>query len=339
MIDTIRAGIKRKVKPAILKKLVSDLCYETTNKEWSFFAKTKVDQLSELPQTIFIAQHSATGIYVKIIDDYCTQFQASLPRVLHGCNALQLKHDELDKAINKLKSLLSEFSEEDLKDWDVFRLDLVIQIECDVNKVLALLRNTRTKLIRKKSTSYRRETNSFLDSVLIAGKDISMSLYDKVVELNNKTRKTYNLEGQVLRVEVQLKNRNAVKKYISEKGGFYRVPDWMTAYHIFRSIICTLQSDNEICTLGKYSEAGLIACLENMDYILPNGYRSLQWYAKDRSRASISRMRKKVVNYQARSLNWNFANLFPEATPPESIDIVDGRLVKVPKPFKDSSKR
>ena len=144
--------------------------------------------------------HEESGLRVGGDLEFAWWFEASLPRVLLGCNGLMIATDEqLGEAITKTLQLVETVCEAMLTGNDprVTRLDLVGQFLVEPQDMLAAHRETMHPRIRGRKSYYEGESLHFV------GKERHLRIYDKVKEMQGKpghvTRVEWQLRGEALR--------------------------------------------------------------------------------------------------------------------------------------------
>lgn len=297
-----------------------------------------------IPSFRITAKHTPTDLYAIISDGQVIRVTCSLPAMLHGTNGICLKFDELDRAIGRVKEILGEISQDDIAPWDLVRWDFAIQIRCDVPKVVSQYRDAKPKGINAAGKSYICEGTRLPESIQWCGKDLSITLYDKGSQLNSKRGKNLYPIGQVLRVEVSLKTRSAIRKFLPEfpsnlwgVNGAYPIPYYFVAWRIFREAVCSLEHKVKL-DIGSFKIEGLLAECEAADLILSNGMRALEWYGQNRNPDTVRKVRKRVQALKRPIRNWDFNKVLPEGFPPDMVDLLlGGDAVDVPCPFRKPS--
>ena len=141
-----------------------------------------------------------TGVRVGGDMEYAWWFEASLPRVLLGCNGLMIATEEqLVEAIAKTLQLVESVCEPMLngKDPRCTRLDLVGQFLVEPQDMLTAHRESTHPRIRGRKSYYEGESLHFV------GKERHLRIYDKVKEMSGKpghvTRVEWQLRGEAMR--------------------------------------------------------------------------------------------------------------------------------------------
>lgn len=346
-MDTIGVNVRRPLKENIAAA-IEDFAdtVPVGNRDWTIEARAAVvGKLDRMNGTGFTARHQPSGLMATGIKGVITRIHCSLPKVLHGTNGICLKYDELGLACDRVDRLLSEISLEEERTWELLRWDFAIQIRCDVPRTIALYRQAKHREIRRSSTMYFKEDTRQLNSIQWCGKDVSISLYDKGAELNSKSKGTRFPKGEVLRLEVSLKNKAAIKKKIPASPSAevrklfpnqpvqFHLPGYFVAWRIFREVICQLDPPPTE-SIGQFSLLGLIAECERADLMLSNGMTALEWYGRHRDPDTLRKTCKKVEGLKRSEIGWRLDRALPLNAPPELVDLhLDGRMEIVPSPF------
>ncbi|WP_265593710.1 hypothetical protein [Verrucomicrobium sp. BvORR034] len=344
-MDTIRADIRRPLHPEVAAALSNSSSHQRELINWEFTYRARhPTQARQNAYSSITAEHIATSIRASIWGGEVKRVTCSLPAVLHGTNGICLKYDELDGAIRRVREILGEISQDDIAPWDLLRWDFAIQIRCDVPQVISQYRDAKPKGINAAGKIYVCEATRLPESIQWCGKDLSVILYDKGSQLNSKRGKKLYPIGHVLRIEVSLKTRSAIRKFLPEflsnfwgTRGTYPIPYYFVAWRIFREAVCSLEPKVKL-DIGSFKIEGLLAECEAANLILSNGMRALEWYGQNRNPDTVRKLRKRVQALKRPIRNWDFNKVLPKGFPPDMVDLLlSGDVVDVPCPFREPS--
>jgi len=153
-----------------------------------------------LPKYGRMMVHQETGLRIGGDMELATWFEASLPRVLLGCNGLMIRtQEQLDESVKKTIDLVAIVSEAILigENPRCTRLDLVAQFLVEPRDMMLAHRESMHPRIRGRKSCYEGESLHFV------GKERHCRIYDKCKEMRlgpgHVTRVEWQLRGEALR--------------------------------------------------------------------------------------------------------------------------------------------
>ncbi|WP_270215348.1 hypothetical protein [Clostridium butyricum] len=182
---------------------------------WTYFNKNESDGFSLMYNG---------KVHLQYITSYsCLILTTSVTKFLYCQNFKILNIDDLDKLccdineiLKQIFNSLSHFIESNLtniKEWTLNRFDLVANFTCANDNV----KETYLQLFQEINYPYLKK-KSFSRGMQARNKSISINIYDKNLEVNNKNNLSNEniLDKETLRLEIQIKKRGI--KHLISKG-------------------------------------------------------------------------------------------------------------------------
>lgn len=336
MIDTIAYSTSRPLSGPMVNALNATGCYRDSGHEgWYISTSTKPSADGLSPKRCFTAIHRIHQIRLQGEDNEITRVSCSLSHVYHGHNAIQIKPQELDAALRRLDEILDGISSPATTTRTYTRVDLCLNICGDPTELLPMLRLARHPLIRRETETYSNPGAyqcDALNTVRLAGKEVVIQFYNKCAQFRGEHHNIIPGNDKFLRVEIQLKTAERIRRVFEVAEGGHFVPDYVTAYRTFRRIMTGIRT--QACDAGRCSLIPLLALCTNQNVCLPNGVAVLEWYRQHVAADTYLRARREVLQYQFALRQFNWAEVLPEEGPPVTVDLHgDGRTELVLPPF------
>jgi len=229
--------------------------------------------------------------------------RASLPRLLHGQNGKLLNSQTaVDAALNLLQQKAGEICNFNY-DVDHFtRVDLVWQFCGDAADFILAHRNARHPRIRSGPSFYEARSMAF------NGSELRIAIYDKMLERHKRN-------GDVVRVEVQLKGR--VLKELLGNGDRVTRLDFQACYRAYRGILLGFQP-------SPITEVGSIAqflALGEREGWQADGVPAFDLYTKGLCAKQISRLKRDMAACRAEVFKIDWSKLLPADGPPAVVEV------------------
>lgn len=328
-MDTVVILVKGQFSPEALKSI------QNRDSKFSNWSSSRSQRFSSDWQNCGLRiclQDSLSGMTISTTPKLIgyLRLQVSIPRLFYGVNSICMTELDSTKAWIKIEEKIREVADVQPTTAKLNRYDFAIQFPCDSESLMSCYRHATTRLMHKEPIAYLSvDDNRKTKGLQWIGKNLSICFYDKVREITDTTKRQVHGEpGKVLRIEVSFRRRKMIERYFSL--GVLRpwvVPSVPQAWHVVRAVLMTLLTPFKE-KLDNYSEAGLIAWLDHLKFVLPNGLTSLEWKLQSRSGKRGREFRKKV---QAHTLQLtesaDLSKILPTSAPPRGIDILkDGTL-------------
>lgn len=241
--------------------------------------------------------HEETGLRLGGDLDFAFWFEASLPRVLLGCNGLMIATDEqLGEAITKTLQLVETVCEPMLNGNDprCTRLDLVGQFLVEPRDMLAAHRETMHPRIRGRKSYYEGE------SLHLVGKERHLRIYDKLKEMQGKS-------GHVTRIEWQLRGgamrHDMNREFIGLKN--LTIEDCYAAY---RRLCLELAPSSLPVDSTLYD----ILAVGGREGTKLQGLALFDFWARGKHSKTVCRVRREVAKRRANTFSIDWPKLLPE---------------------------
>lgn len=232
--------------------------------------------------------------------------RASLPRLLHGRNGKLLNSQvEVDAAMNLLQQKAAEICNFNY-DVDHFtRVDLVWQFRGDAADFILAHRNTRHPRIRRGPSFYEARSMAF------TGSELRIAMYDKTLERHKQN-------GDVVRVEVQLRGR--VLKELLGNGDRVTRLDLNTCYQAYRGIMLGFQPSpiTEVSSIAQFLALG------EREGWQAGGIPAFDLYAKNLCPKQVFRLKRDMAACRAEVFKLDWSQLLPADGPPAVVEVGEG---------------
>lgn len=349
MIDTVTLSMKVPLDDALIRALAFNEL-----QGWNSSSSDKIIRRNNERRSEYFATHAESGMRVKILNGSLESVQASLPRLIHGNNAVQLR-EEADLAAAQravrvvLEPLIHPYL---LPHWPLTRLDLALTLRLDPRPALASHRLLRHPLIRKETECWSNDDGgsatggsksghrsfqtphvlSDLNTVRFAGTKTVITLYDKASEMKSRKAGIQVDHDCGLRVEVQLKTAKHIARFLGTEGATEVRFDELSVekcYHVFRAIMILFDPVSPFPCFKPNIES-LLAILARH----PETWASignvcpLDWYraSKRVTDRQFKDMRRKVAKFNPTFSGFRWADFLPEDHFPDLVDIdMDGQ--------------
>ena len=345
MFDTIRVTTSLPVlqdREEELKQNESSAWVNRSEQLFHSFTKEWIDNIN--------AHHRDSGFNATVKNGTLIQARASLPRLIHGSNGIQIKSaDDLERSLDAFLAHLRFLNNgAQASDFKVSGLDLAINLLLDPRKVLPMHRNAKHPIIHRETQEYYNDPPAKLwgkpphrfndlNTVRFHGTRTTIVLYDKVREVLKIRRGDWPAYSQCTRVEIQLRNSKHIAKLLGfEDRDFITLDqlDIQTCYRAYRRIL--LEFD-EIGTTPAFEPnfIPMLAILERHPETWKTiGMRPLDWYRTGVSARRFREVRRQVGKLQLERDDFRWADYLPVACMPDIVDIdEDGREHLISNPW------
>jgi hypothetical protein len=273
-----------------------------------------------------IGTHNASGIYVRGLPWEIRSWTASLPRVLHGFNGIQIKSDtEQAAAVQGVYSLLSEISEPTGLAETFRRVDIALNLaHPDPQLLVQALRNARHPRIRRETQCYAN------GNLRYPGTELVFTAYWKRPPVKTGAKQKAWNTPRVLRLEIQLKKADKIAEVLSlEEPPIFQLPPTRAIYTAFRDFMMGFPPS--LHGTGRCEMASLMALCEANKVTLPGGESVSEWHRRSVKPSAHSSMRRKVASLTQTFLGVDWSQLLPENAFPQTVDVrADGSTQVVP---------
>ena len=237
-------------------------------------------------------------------DTYCLKYhRASLPRLLHGDNGKLIKSQaELDAAMDLLLAKAGELGIPQIHGYQYTRVDLVLQFIGDPAAFVSAHLHARHPRIYSDPVRY--ETRS----LALKGSELRITIYDKIY-------KTFKRNGNIVRVEIQLKGR--VLMEMLGQGQKVTSLNFDDCYQTYRRIMVGFVS-NAIPKVG--GGINLLAAAQRDGY-RPNGISAFDFYTTGKCERQIRRIKKELASYRSVVHEIDWSQLLPADGPPPPVEL------------------
>jgi len=228
--------------------------------------------------------------------------RASLPRLLHGHNGKLIKNQaELDAAMEVLQMKAGEICNASFANHHYTRVDLVLQFRGDTADFILAHRNARHPRIHRGSSFYEARSMAF------KGSEMRIALYDKVLEQSH-------VNGDVVRVEVQLKGR--ILKELLGGGDQVIKLDFATCYRAYRDILLGFVPSG----ISKVSGIAEFLAIGERDGWSSNGIPAFDLYTRGMCRRQVNRIRGDMASCRPEVFKIDWSQLLPADAPPAVVE-------------------
>jgi hypothetical protein len=288
-----------------------------TSRSGSFFSTRRIT-----------LDHEPTGLHAHGTPGRIEGWSVSLPRVLHGCNGIQLKDDiEISASRARVNALLGEISQPTEVSETLRRLDVAINLSFpNPEAVLRTLRLRRHLWIRRETAEYA------TGNIRFPGAGVVFQAYWKKPPVKTGARQKRCHTPNVLRLEIQLKKIHKIAKFLDLDSAepLRELPKRRDLYESFRRFMlgfqrCAYRSD-------KCSMAALLALCMSQDVHLPGGESVMDWHRISVGESAHGKMRRVVAGITSRFLSVDWAELLPSHTIPATVDVFPDGTTKVVPP-------
>lgn len=308
MIDTIRIRTNLLISPATSDQLnawQSDHPDAGPLPDWSF-TQTKTETANNWSGDNIRLTHRSLGIRCWIDGSYVTTVEASLPRVLFGCNGRIIRDDtQLTKAIDRLWEILDAITIPGSRRAALSRLDLVLHLPYAPERLLPVLRHSKSLYVRRETVTYN------TTSVVFPGANIRITAYDKMAEMKLGT-------GTFTRIEVQLRKTPAIKAHIGHRD--LHSLTFGECYRAYRHIVLNFKLPSE--PAQKYSEALLLAICSHHGFTAL-GIPVMDWALQDQPKTKRRQLETKVAKHLSGLTKIDLAACLPQEGPPPEMPDAD----------------
>lgn len=344
MIDTVTLSIKLPLNDQVTRALAFNEL-----PDWDSSSRDKIIRRNNEKRSQYFATHEDSGMRVKILNGSLESVQISLPRLIHGNNAIQLREEaDLSAAMQAVRVVLAPMIHPFLlPHWPLTRLDLALTLRLDPRPALASHRLLRHPLIRKETECWSNEDGdsapgrsksgrrsfqpphvlSDLNTVRYKGTNTVIVLYDKSSEMKSRKEGIQVDHDCGLRVEVQLKTAKHIARFLGSEGATKVRFDELSVekcYRVFREIMIQFDPVNPFPCFKPKIES-LLAILERH----PETWASignvcpLDWYraSKRVTDRQFKEMRRKVAKFNPTFSGFRWADFLPEDRLPDLVDI------------------
>jgi hypothetical protein len=255
-----------------------------------------------------IFKHRDTGLRAIGDDVEVKKVEVSLPRVLHGSNGRLIKDaSELDNALCRTLRIVRQLGiPTTLERYWFNRVDLVWHFKGRLADFVKAHWHLRHKRVRKQTGHYDGQ------SLYWPGNGFRVRMYDKELEMNGTP-------GEVVRVEVQLRGKRLYQLFGVESGQL-TILDFAKCYEVYRNIVLEFQPAPLADVKGILE---ILAICERNGWN-ENGVGMLDLWARNKNPRYARHVRAKVgkIVLQRSTINW--AELLPEAGPPDPVEVEAG---------------
>lgn len=258
-----------------------------------------------IPQRSFSYDDPETGYHGHGHGDEIRYHRASLPRLLHGSNAMLIKSQaELDAALDLFQQKAGEICNATFTTFHFTRVDLVWQFRGDTADFILAHRHAHHPRIHRDPTFY--ETRS----MALKGSEMRIAIYDKM-------RERFNRNGNVVRVEVQLKGR----RLMEELGNGNKVTkiDFYQCYQTYRRILLGFEP-SPITRVNNIAEFLTVGEREGWS---SDGIPAFDLYTKNLCRKQVRRLQRDMAICRPEVFKMNWAQLLPADATPPALDLVE----------------
>jgi hypothetical protein len=348
MVDTINILVLWALLPEIVSALKQYGFYEFGG--WYFQSVPQPDRRTGGTYHKLSGFHKDLRIVVRGNDYVIEWVQASLPRVLHGYNGrLIVNPVQLKQSQERLFGHLGEIAVAEIQLIEFIRVDLALNVPCDPRRMVLAHRGARHPWVRREDIQYG-------DSgIRFAGKERVLQMYWKQKERSDKAGFDLPPLSKSLRVELQIKGKDAVREAwggkkrpggTADKGKSQDEKDrdkedwslravtrldFFQCYRVYRRALCLFDKHpvpiipEEKCTL-----LALIGECEAQGFRTSSGISAWDWFKLGgQKQETVNRARAEVMARKQAVMEFRWADVLPAQRLPEPvIDIYpDGREV------------
>lgn len=344
MIDTVTLFIEHPLNDALIRALAFNEL-----QGWNSSFSDKIIRRNNEKRSEYFATHAESGMRVKILNGSLESVQVSLPRLIHGNNAIQLREEaHLAAALQAVRVVLAPMVDLMFPQClPLTRLDLALTLRLDPRPALASHRLLRHKLIRKETECWSNDDGdsapgrsksgrrSFqtphvlneLNTVRFAGTHTVICFYDKSAEMKSRKAGIQVDHDCGLRVEVQLKTAKHIARFLGSEGASMVRFDELSVekcYHVFREIMIQFDPVNQFPCFKPNIES-LLAILERHPETWADigNVSPLDWYraSKGVTDRQFKEVRRKVARFTPAFSGFSWADFLPEDRLPDLVDI------------------
>jgi hypothetical protein len=263
------------------------------------------DGIGFIPASSFSFDDGVSGYHAYGEREEIRYHRASLPRLLFGHNGKLIKSQaELDAAMDLLQQNAGEICNASFANLHYTRVDLVWQFRGDTADFILAHRHARHPRIHRDPIFYEAR------SMALKGSEMRITMYDKVL-------KEFKCQGDVVRVEIQLKGR----RLMEELGNGNKVTkiDFYQCYQTYRRILLGFDP-NPIATVSNIAEFLAIAERERWQ---SNGISAFELYTKNLSKRHLRRLQRDMAVCRPEVFKINWAELLPADATPPAVEIME----------------
>jgi hypothetical protein len=243
-----------------------------------------------------IAEHRGTGLKVIGPPEGAKKIEASLPRLLFGCNNQLIRNaHDLKTAIERLYTVAREVSLPMPSCFSFCRLDLVCYVPVQPSFLIHIYRHTRHPQFRKRPAEHPGETLSWGNGRLI--------FYDKLRQLG------YPISDERTRVELRLRGKFLLKLFGLRDGDKLRAISLTQCYHAYRTFLLRFP---EQPTASEYSEDALLAYCISRQFPAPDGKDMVAWRTSGLKPDTARKIRKRVAAQIPTCAQFSWADYLPQ---------------------------
>lgn len=269
-------------------------------------------------------EHPETGVRLLVREGCSVTVEASLPRVLFGCNGRLLRNDSdiaascvrlagmLDQVIDPLVPHLVQTEAGLHASWRISRIDLVWQFRGVPSQWIVAHASTGHPKVRRTAQQF------FSESLLWPGKECAIRMYDKELEANGTP-------GEVVRVEYQLRGKECSR---TVETASMRIPSFSQLWAKYREISLGFQPVR-LPNPKRLGVHQLLAILHS-EGVTIEGVPILDWArAFTVSHRGWYRLRNKVKAYRVEHFRIDWEALVPATGPADAPEVLPKEKVKV----------
>ena len=326
MLDTTNWTTFRRLLPEVDQAIREDNP-SALPPNWSFREGKTSQSGSFFSRRRITLDHEPTGLHAHGTPGRLEGWSVSLPRVLHGCNGIQLKgNTEIASSILRVNDLLAEISHPNETAETLRRLDVVMNLSVsNPEALITTLRNAHYPWIRREKEHYA------IGNIRFPGTEVVFTAYWKRPATKTAPRrKRWHTPG-VLRLEVQLRSIDKISQFLGHQvpSPLTELPERREIYKAFRRFMLGFQSHT--LHTGKCTLSSLIARCESVRFVFPEGDTAMDWHRTTFKVDTHRKMQNAVAANTAQFLSVDWEELLPEHTIPATVDVFpDGTTSVVP---------
>jgi hypothetical protein len=235
--------------------------------------------------------------------DQINYHRASLPRLIHGDNGHLIKNQaELDAALDLLCSKAGQLGTSCTTDSRFTRVDLVWQFKGDPAQFIQAHRVGRHPRIYSDPIRYEAR------SLALKGSELRISIYDKRLE-------QCGLNGDVVRVEVQLKGR-LLREQLGDGDAVTHL-DFNACYQAYRRILLGFIP----APIPIVSNIASFLARAEQEGWQSGGVPAFDLYTANMSDRNIRRLKQDMARVRAAVHKIDWAQLLPADGPPPVVEL------------------
>jgi hypothetical protein len=254
------------------------------------------------PQKSFSYDDPVTGYHAYGEGDAICYHRASLPRLLYGHNGKLIKDQaELDNALELLQAKGDEIGNLTHSGHHFTRVDLVWQFRGDPARFVLAHRHARHPRIHSDPVQYASR------SLALEGSEMRISIYDKTLE-------RFKRNGDVVRVEVQLRG-DRLKEELGAKKRVTKL-DFSDCYRAYRRILLGFcpPAIPEVGSIGNFLAIG------EREGWQAAGIPAFDLYTADLGQRQRRRLQRQMAASRPTVHQIDWAQLLPADGPPDAVE-------------------